>query len=114
VVRGRFWRRFANRGSRGLSAGQLDECRQRIDFVLGEVDLSEVVERRWQKIPELSQEERASVLSVPCVRVLLPFRRRVLADTHHPCPGCQRVLAVPILPACGRVGDPGLFINELP
>jgi hypothetical protein len=73
VVSGRFWRRFANRGSRRLPAGQLAECQERIDFVLGEVDLSEVVERRWQEIPELSQEERTRLVAVrvaePCERL---------------------------------------------
>jgi len=56
-----------------MSAGQLAECQQRIDFVLGEVDLSEVVEGRWLEIPELSQEERAKLEGVrvaqPCERL---------------------------------------------
>ena len=73
VISRRFWRRFAKQGSRPLSAGQLSECQQRIDFVLGEVDLSEVVEGRWLEIPELSQEERAKLeaarVAEPCERL---------------------------------------------
>ncbi len=73
VVSRRFWRRFAKQGSSPLSAGQLSECQQRIDFVLGEVDFSEVVEGRWLEIPELSQAERAKLeaarVAEPCERL---------------------------------------------
>ncbi len=73
VVSRRFWRRFAKQGSSPLSAGQLSECQQRIDFVLGEVDFSEVVEGRWLEIPELSEAERdkleAARVAEPCERL---------------------------------------------
>jgi hypothetical protein len=40
------------------------ECRERIEFVLGQVDLSEVVERRWLDMPQLSEAERAKLEAV--------------------------------------------------
>ena len=73
VLSRRFWRRFAEKGSRPVAAGLVAECQQRIDFVLGQVDLSEVVQRRWLQMPELSPEERAKLEAVqvaqPCERL---------------------------------------------
>jgi hypothetical protein len=73
VLSRRFWRRFAEKGSRPVAAGLVAECQQRIDFVLGQVDLSEVVQRRWLQMPELSPEDRAKLEAVqvaqPCERL---------------------------------------------
>jgi len=73
VLSQRFWRRFAEKGRRPLSAGVTMECRQRIEFVLGQVDLSEVVERQWLDIPELNEAKRAKLEAVqvvePCERL---------------------------------------------
>ena len=45
VLNRNFWRRVAEKGARSLSAELLAECRQRIEFVLGQVDLSKVTAR---------------------------------------------------------------------
>ncbi len=41
-----FWRRLAKKGHRALAPGLLAECRQRIEFVLGQVDLSQATQGR--------------------------------------------------------------------
>jgi hypothetical protein len=73
VLSRRLWRRFAERGSRPASAGLVAECQQRIDLVLGQVDLSEVVQRRWLQMPELSPEDQAKLeaaqVAQPCERL---------------------------------------------
>jgi len=73
VLSRRFWRRFAEKGSRPVSAGLVAECQQRIDFVLGQVDFSEVMQRRWLEMPELSTEDRgkleAAQVAQPCERL---------------------------------------------
>jgi hypothetical protein len=73
VLDRRFWRTFAARSTRPCSAEVAEECRQRIDFVLGQVDLSEELERRWLDGPELSGAERAKLEAVrvaqPCERL---------------------------------------------
>jgi hypothetical protein len=73
VLNRKFWRQFAENGARPLSAGLLAECQERVDFVLGQVDLSEVMPRRWLDIPELSQTQRAKLEAVrvaePCERL---------------------------------------------
>jgi hypothetical protein len=61
VLDRRFWRTFANRSTRPCSAEVAEECRQWIDFVLGQVDLSEEVERRWLDAAELSGPDRAKL-----------------------------------------------------
>ena len=102
VVSRRFWRRFAKQGSRPLSAGQLCECQQRIDFVLGEVDLSEVVEGRWLEIPELSQEERAKLeaarVAEPCER-LQALAEAFEAGTLRFCHPAAGVFLQPLWPS---------------
>jgi hypothetical protein len=67
-----FWRRVAEKGRRPLSAVVEAECQERIEFVLGQVDLSEVTARRWLDIPELSEAERAKL---EAVRVAEPSER---------------------------------------
>ncbi len=73
VLGQRFWRRFAARGSRPVSAGLVAECQRRIELVLGQVDLSEVVQRRWLQMPTLSPEDQAKLeaaqVSQPCERL---------------------------------------------
>lgn len=73
VLDRRFWRTFAARSTRPCSAEVAEECRQRIDFVLGQVDLSEELERRWLDVPELSEAERTKLEAVrvapPCERL---------------------------------------------
>jgi hypothetical protein len=59
-----FWRRVAEKGRRPLPEAIEAECRQRIEFVLGQVDLSEVVQRRWLDVPELTEAERAKLEAV--------------------------------------------------
>ena len=59
-----FSRRVAAKGRRPLSEAIEAECRQRIEFVLGQVDLSEVVQRRWLDLPELTEAERAKLEAV--------------------------------------------------
>jgi hypothetical protein len=74
-----FWRRFAEKGRRPLSAVVQSECRERIEFVLGEIDLSEAAGhlseaagQRWQDMPELSEVDRAKL---EAVRVAEPSER---------------------------------------
>lgn len=73
VLGGRFWRRFVARSQRPCSVEVAEECGQRVAFVLGQVDLSEAVERRWLEVPELSQEDRTKLEAVrvaePCERL---------------------------------------------
>jgi hypothetical protein len=73
VLNRKFWRQFAENGARPLTAELLAECQGRVDFVLGQVDLSEVMPRRWLDIPELSQTQRAKLEAVrvaePCERL---------------------------------------------
>lgn len=64
VLDRRFWRTFAARSIRPCSAEVAEECRQRIEFVLGQVDLSEEVERRWLDVPELSGPDRVRLEAV--------------------------------------------------
>lgn len=56
-----FWRRVAEQGNRPLPPAIQAECQQRIEFVLGQVDLSEVVQGRWLDMPELTDTERATL-----------------------------------------------------
>jgi len=67
-----FWRRVAEKGRRPLSAMLEAECRERIEFVLGQVDLSEVAAQRWRDMPELSEADRAKL---EAVRVAEPSER---------------------------------------
>ena len=73
VLDRRFWRTFVARSTRPCSAEVAEECRQRIEFVLGQVDLSEEVERRWLDVPELSGPDLAKLEAVrvaqPCERL---------------------------------------------
>jgi len=84
VLSRRFWRRFAEKGSRPASAGLVAECQQRIDLVLGQVDLSEVVQRRWLQMPELSPQDRAKLeaaqVAQPCER--LQALQEAFAEGH--------------------------------
>jgi hypothetical protein len=66
------WRRMAEKGKRRLPAAREAECQQRINFVLGQVDLSEVAPRRWLKMPELTAAER---VRLEAVRVAAPSER---------------------------------------
>jgi hypothetical protein len=59
-----FWRRTAEKGKRLPSRPLADECQRRIDFVLGQVDLSEVTPGRWLRMPELTAAERARLEAV--------------------------------------------------
>jgi len=59
-----FWRRVAEKGRRPLLAALEAECRERIAFVLGQVDLSEVTARGWLDVPELSEADRAKLEAV--------------------------------------------------
>jgi len=61
VLDRRFWRRFAEKGTRRASAGLVEECRERMEFVLGQVDLSEAAEPRWRELPQLTDEEHATL-----------------------------------------------------
>ena len=72
VLGRRFWRRFVARSQRPCSVEVAEECRQRVEFVLGQVDLSEEIERRWLDVPELSEEDRAKL---EAVRVAEPRER---------------------------------------
>jgi hypothetical protein len=73
VLDRRFWRRFVEKGSRRVPKELAAECKQRIDFVLGQVDLSEVIQRRWLPMPELTEAERgkleAARVAEPCERL---------------------------------------------
>lgn len=64
VLNRKFWRRVAEKGARSLSAGLLAEYRQRVEFVLGQVDLAEVTEGRWLDVPKLKPEQRAKLEAV--------------------------------------------------
>ncbi len=44
VLDRRFWRRFIAKSTRACSARVAQECRERVEFVLGQVDLSEAKE----------------------------------------------------------------------
>lgn len=61
VLDRRFWRQFVVKGARPLSPVLATECRERIDFVLGQVDLTEVMDRRWLEVPQLSEAQRATL-----------------------------------------------------
>ncbi|MHB8901865.1 MAG: hypothetical protein ACYC6Y_24175, partial [Thermoguttaceae bacterium] len=84
VLDRRFWRTFAARSTRPCSIEVAEECRQRIDFVLGQVDLSEEVERRWLDVPELSGADRdkleATRVAKPCER--LEALQEAFAEGH--------------------------------
>ena len=67
-----FWGRMAEKGERFLPAALVAECQQRIDFVLGQIGLSEVAPCRWLKMPELTAAERARL---EAVRVAAPSER---------------------------------------
>jgi hypothetical protein len=67
-----FWRRFASRATRTCSRDLVEECRQRVEFVLGQVDLSETIQRRWLEVPRLSEEDRARL---EAARVAEPSER---------------------------------------
>jgi len=73
VLDRRFWRRFVARSTRTCSADLAQECRRRIEFVLGQVDLSKAIQQRWLEVPELSEEDRARLESArvaePCERL---------------------------------------------
>ncbi len=73
VLDRRFWRRLVARSTRTCSADLAQECRQRIEFVLGQVDLSEAIQRHWLEVPELSEEDRARLeaarVAEPCERL---------------------------------------------
>ena len=68
----KFWRRVAEKGARSLSVGLLAECRQRLEFVLGQVDLAKVTAGRWLEVPQLKPEQRAKL---EAVRVAQPRER---------------------------------------
>lgn len=67
-----FWRRAAEKGQRPLAAAVQAECRRRIEFVLGQVELSEAVQGRWLDLPQLTREERAKL---EAARVARPQER---------------------------------------
>jgi hypothetical protein len=67
-----FWRRLAAKGQRPLAATIQAECQRRIEFVLGQVDLSEVVPTRWLELPELTDAER---VRLEAARVARPHER---------------------------------------
>jgi hypothetical protein len=73
VLDGRFWRKFVARSLRACSVEVAEECRQRVEFVLGQVELSEKIERRWLDVPELREEDRAKLeaarVAEPCERL---------------------------------------------
>jgi hypothetical protein len=69
---GGFWRRVAAKGERPLAAAIQAECQRRIEFVLGQVDLSEVVPGRWLDMPQLTVAERAKL---EATRVAQPDER---------------------------------------
>ena len=64
---------LAAKSARRCSVQLAEECRQRVEFVLGQVDLTETVERRWLDVPELSEQERAKLeaarVAEPCERL---------------------------------------------
>jgi hypothetical protein len=64
VLNRKFWRHVAEKGARSLSAQLLAECRQRTEFVLGQVELSKVTAGRWLEIPWLQPEQRAKLEAV--------------------------------------------------
>ncbi len=73
VLDRRFWRAFVAKSQRRCSAEVAEECLQRVEFVLGQADLSEEVERRWLDIPKLNEQERTNLEAVqvakPCERL---------------------------------------------
>jgi len=73
VLDRRFWRRFAKKGARTASVRLVEECRQRIDFVLGQVDLSETAEGHWLDLPQLTEVQQATLeaarVAEPCERL---------------------------------------------
>ena len=71
VLNRRFWRTFVARSQRSCSVQVAEECRERVAFVLGQVDLSVEIERRWLDIPELSEEDLAKLKAV---QVAEPWR----------------------------------------
>ncbi|MCP4895694.1 MAG: hypothetical protein GY906_01865 [bacterium] len=72
VLDRRFWRRLVARSTRTCPVDLARECRQRVEFVLGQVDLSEKIQQRWLEVPELSEEERARL---EAARVAEPSER---------------------------------------
>lgn len=81
VLDKKFWRRVIEKGQRPLSAAIQEECRQRIAFVLGQVDLSEAVPGHWREVPELTEEDRAKL---EAVRVGEPNERlQALSAAFH-------------------------------
>ncbi len=76
VLDGRFWRKFVARSLRACSVGGGRRCRQRVEFVLGQVELSEKIERRWLDVPELREEDRAILeaarVAEPCEATASP------------------------------------------
>ncbi len=59
-----FWRSVVRKGQRSLSTTLQAECQERIEFVLGEVDLAHIASRRWLEMPRLTDAERAKLEAV--------------------------------------------------
>ena len=59
---------------RPFSAGLLAECRQRIEFVLGQVDLTQATEGRWLEIPKLQPQQRAKLEAVQVAEPTEPLQ----------------------------------------
>ncbi len=92
VLNRKFWRRVAEKGRWPLSAGLLAECRQRIEFVLGQVDLTQATEGRWLEIPKLQPQLLACSYS--------RYGRRA----HHPLLMIKVWLAILAVGCCLRNG----------
>jgi hypothetical protein len=131
VLGGRFWRRFVARSQRPCSAEVAEECRQRVEYVLGQVDLAKAIERRWLDLPELSEEDRAKLeaarVAQPCQRLQalqealeeghFDFVTRLLAHSysccgrraHHPLLLWKIWMAMLAVES----GKPGAFLNTV-
>lgn len=59
-----FWRSVVRKGQRPLSTTLQAQCQERIEFILGEVDLAHITSRRWLEMPTLTDAERAKLEAV--------------------------------------------------
>lgn len=56
-----YWKWFLRQADKPLSSRASQEVAQRIDGVLGQLDLAEVSPKHWQPVPELSDQDRRTL-----------------------------------------------------
>ena len=115
VLNRKFWRHVAEKGARSLSAELLAECRQRIEFVLGQVGpfRGGRGRGRWLDVPEL---ERTRSHKLEAVRVA-SHARDCRPCRRHSTEGCFDFVANLLACSYSRCGrrahHPLLLVEDL-